>query len=120
MNDRVRETELQIQGVALGCGTKAHADQSELALEALGHAGHHIAGQSAKRSGHGLGFTGFIGSSERDVAVLDFDCNTGMYGLGQGSQGTFDRQDTICESRLGPLGEGDWNTSNTRHFDISC
>src|SRR3546814_16226050 len=47
VQDVVRKAQLQLDGVALNLSAVTHADQVQLALEALAHADNHVGHQSA-------------------------------------------------------------------------
>ena len=109
----VRETELQLNGVALNRGAVTHANQVQLALETLAHAVDHVGHQRAHGTRHGVGVTGFVGGDKRQLAVVQRDRDVASQGLGQGAQRALDGDLILLDVSFDTLGQFDRILSDT-------
>jgi len=103
MHDGMGETQRKIQLVALGLSTVTHADQGQLALEALGHTGHHVVHQCAGRTRKRVGIRRTFARLAYQGITFTFDRHRGAQRLAQRAERPLDR---------------DFSRGN-RHFDTS-
>ncbi|KAG1246184.1 hypothetical protein G6F65_020821 [Rhizopus arrhizus] len=113
MQNVVRETELQLNGIALDRGAVTHANQGQLALEALAHAGNHIGHQSAHGTRHGIGVTRFVSGGKRELAFVQRNGDVASQGLGQGAQRALDSDLILLDVSFDTLGQFDRILSDT-------
>ena len=73
MDHRMRETERQIELVALGLGTITDADEGELALETLRNTGHHVIDQRAIGARQGVCIGNAFDSTAHHCAIFELD-----------------------------------------------
>ncbi|MNT24242.1 hypothetical protein D3C72_1597070 [compost metagenome] len=113
MHYRVRETQGQIQLVALSLRLVTHAYQVQLFLETLGDANNHVVDQCAQRAGHGIGFAAVVRHVETQGSCIVFHFDLAGEGLGKYAQRAF-YGDRLC-------GDGDFGASwhYDRHFSYS-
>src|SRR5690606_22714472 len=116
-DDRMRETQRQVQITALHAGAVTNADQLQLALEALADAGDHVVEQRAQGPGHGPAT--LIGGSQVDVPVLDLHLDARRTALGQGTLRTLDLDLLLVDRPLDALRQRDRLLGNSWHVCVS-
>lgn len=109
----MREAQLQLDGVALHGGTVTHADQRQLALEALAHTGHHVGDQRAHGTRHGVGVTRFVGGGEGQLAGVLNHVDVARQRLHQGAQRALDGDLILLDAGFNTLGQFDRILSDT-------
>src|SRR3546814_362084 len=114
---RVRKAQRQVQVLALHRGAVTDADQLELALEAFGHAMHHVGDDRAQGAGDG-DLLGIAGRQLR-LAILDLDIDVGGLGDRQRALRALDADALGLDVQLHTLRQGDRLLGYSGHFDDS-
>src|SRR5574343_1135064 len=99
---RVRKAERQIQGVTLSLGTITNANQLQLAFEALGYAGHHVAEVCTHGAPHGTCIRSTSKLGDDDALTFDDDTHCRM-------RSGLQRTERPLDDDL--LTDGDFNTA---------
>jgi len=105
VHDIVRKTQLQLDRVALNLGAVTHADQVQLAFEALAHAGHHVGDQGAQGARHRVGMAAVVGNDKGQLAVFLGDVDVASQRLHQGAQRALDGNLVRLDAGFNTLGQ---------------
>lgn len=115
----MRETDLQIQLLALGLGAEAHADQVQLLLEALADAVDHVGHQGAHRAAHRIGFSRFVGGHEAQLASFVLDGDELVRRTHQRAERALDADGFSADGHVHALRDVDRHFSNAGHCSYS-
>src|SRR5207342_2615869 len=113
---RVRETQREVQVLALHRGTVTDADQLELALEAVGDALDHVREDGTERTGH-RDERGVVGGEQR-IAVFNLDVHAGRLGDRQGALRALDRHVLGLDVEFDALTQGDRLLGDAGHVSL--
>jgi hypothetical protein len=115
----VRETDLQVQLLALGLGTETHANQVQLALEALADAADHVGHQCAHRAAQRIGFGRFVDRHEAQLAGFVLDGDKLVRRTHQRTERALDADRLSGDGHIHALREVDRHFSNAGHCSYS-
>src|SRR5690554_2565786 len=112
VHDVVRETELQLQRVALDLGTETHANQIQAAFETLTDARDHVIDQRTQGAGHGLSVARVVRDGEGKLIVFLANVHVAGEFLRESAQGALHDDLASADRGFDALGQLDGVLSN--------
>ncbi|MPN48138.1 hypothetical protein SDC9_195743 [bioreactor metagenome] len=115
----MREAHCQVQLGTLCSGLVAHANQRQLLLEAFSHALDHVVDQLADGTGQSVSFTGVVGGSKGQLAVVVADGHQAVQRQRQIAALALDLDGFSVDGHIHACGDGHVCFCYARHFSIS-